>query len=346
MRSSLHYILLALLTFFVWFAFITRPGINGYPPAMFGEMVYGTAHKPYVYRALIPGMIRVITALIPPHIRSLMTYSEVRILNWETNLLPEYLVASVIFCALLVGFYFAMKYFFRGIFQTSNNIEYVVSLMALAGLPTFFRYYNYIYDFATLFLFTLGLGFMVHRNWRMFLLVYLLACLNKETTILLTLVFTFYFFRRWTLINKRKFIQLSLFQLAIFLSTRLGMMWIFRNNLGSPLEFHLLDHNIHLFSHPYSLTGSLMEIGLLIFCAYKWAEKPPFLKHGAVILIPLLGATLFWGFFDELRDFYEAYPIIVLLIFDTVGKLFRLKFVSLPAPSRIPAWHEFARSDR
>jgi hypothetical protein len=54
----------------VFVRFIVAPGIDGYPPAMFTDMVYGTAYRPYVTRALMPVLIRAATALIPPAIQA------------------------------------------------------------------------------------------------------------------------------------------------------------------------------------------------------------------------------------------------------------------------------------
>ncbi len=35
-----------LISLIVFSVFVSRPGINGYERAMFGEVVYGTAYKP------------------------------------------------------------------------------------------------------------------------------------------------------------------------------------------------------------------------------------------------------------------------------------------------------------
>jgi hypothetical protein len=40
------------------------------------------------------------------------------------------------------------------------------------------------------------------------------------------------------------------------------------------------------------------------------------------MLAPLLGLTLFLGFIDEWRDYFEVYPVLVLLAAHTVGRLF------------------------
>jgi hypothetical protein len=63
----------------------------------------------------------------------------------------------------------------------------------------------------------------------------------------------------------------------------------------------------------------LLIIFLSIFS--RWDEKPKFLKDALWIGIPLLILTLLFGFFDELRDYYEVLPIIILLISFNIAKI-------------------------
>lgn len=332
----------ALLTSLVFLIFVTKPGINGYYPAMFKDMVYGTAFKPFVYRTLLPSTVRLITSSIPPNIRESLSQSTFFIPDWEPALSTEYLVASILMCASLVGFSFAIRYLFYGIYHAQAVFIDLVSLAAVVGLPPFFRYYSYLYDFPTLFLFTLGLGLMVRHKWRQFLILFSIACLNKETTILLTMVFAIYFWGRRDLIERKLFIQLLLWQSGIFLLIRAGIFWVFRNNPGSALEFHFFDHNLNLLLQPYSFSTLLIGLGLTMLAIYKWSEKPAFLKSGMYILIPLLISGLFFGYFDELRAYYEAYPILLLLISHSVGDIVGLKIVAFPSmrPSLLYVPHD------
>ena len=75
--------------------------------------------------------------------------------------------------------------------------------------------------------------------------------------------------------------------------------------------------------------------------SYKWKEKPAFLKAALCIAVPLFGTTLFFGFLDELRDYYEIYPILVLLIAHSIGNLLGLK-ISLvpPMKTELVGFHE------
>jgi len=70
--------------YFFWFAaiivsayvlivFVKTPGINGYERAMFPEMIYGTAWKPFVYRTLLPSAVRITGEIVPEEVRKSLT---------------------------------------------------------------------------------------------------------------------------------------------------------------------------------------------------------------------------------------------------------------------------------
>jgi hypothetical protein len=68
---------------------------------------------------------------------------------------------------------------------------------------------------------------------------------------------------------------------------------------------------------------------LWLLTAYDWARKPAFLRKGLLItLIPLALLALFFGFIDELRDYYEAFPFLFLLWLPTIVGVFG------PSPGR------------
>ena len=84
---------------------IVDPGINGYDRAMFPDMVYGKAHKPYVYRALVPSTIRALQAVVPQTVRTNLVEAADRNVGivelfdrvgWETDYIVEYGVVVII----------------------------------------------------------------------------------------------------------------------------------------------------------------------------------------------------------------------------------------------------------
>jgi hypothetical protein len=321
--------------------FICRPGINGYSRAMFADMVYGTAWKPFVYRSLLPTTIRLITGVIPAEARARVSRSLGNtaagenlwaILQWEQEYLVEYLIAAVLMYLCLWGFLWALRYLLLGVYDVSAGVQGVFILVALVGLTQFFRYYSYLYDLPNVFLFTLGLALMVRARWRPFLLVYLLACLNKETTILLTMVFVIHFFRPARL-RRPLFGALLLGQLAMFAAVRVLLFAAFRDNPGSLVEFQVPHHNLDLLK-AYPVATVFGWGGLLLLLFYKWSEKPLFLRHSLWIVVPLVVLTFFFGYMDELRDYYEAYPIVLLLALHSVSWIWGFQVTAIERPQR------------
>jgi len=47
-----------------------------------------------------------------------------------------------------------------------------------------------------------------------------------------------------------------------------------------------------------------------------------------VIAIPLFVLTLFLGYLDELRDYYELFPVVTILIFHSIAEILNIKIIS------------------
>lgn len=327
-------IVVLILAALVFYIFLRDPGINDYYRAMFADMVYGRAYKPFVARVLLPAATRLITSTIPDRARSslcswaasnsfVQRVFEKR--KWELEYFVEYCIAAVLMYASLVGFVFAFRHCFRGVYDAPGRFLDAITLIALLSLPVCFRYYSYLYDFPVLLLFTLGLGLMVRSKWSLYLIVFLFAVINKETAILLSFVFVIHHLsdRR---MPRLFFWRLLAIQMAIFVAVRAVISFVFRNNPGTFLEFHLFDHNIRLL-RPYPLATVLSWFIVVFFVFYRWNEKPLFLRYAIWIAVPLVGMTVFFGFLDELRGYYELYPIVILLFAHTLAVILEIPLV-------------------
>jgi hypothetical protein len=336
--NRLSYFILALcVTTLVFFVFLQVSNVNQHPDARFSDMVYGKAHKPFVYRILLPVTIRLTTSIIPPQTRAFLS-REVGEIQFAQKVLSkfhtqrEYLVEAGIALTLLylslLGFVFALRYLLTGVFRAPPFFADMVPLLATLGLVPFFTH-GYLYDPSVLFFFTLELGLLVRDKWRAFLLIFPFACLNKETSILLTLVFAVHFYK-----NKRidwmPFIKALLFQVAFFVMIKLALSWVFKDNPGTVMAFHLPRHLRVYRQYPLltlSYTLVLLFIAVLMF--YKREEKPEFLLYGTLMIIPLYILYLLGGWPYEIRVFYEVYPIVLLLSAHTIGCALGMKVVRL-----------------
>lgn len=303
-----------------------RVGINGNPPTMFRDMVDGTAHKPFVYRALAPAVIRVIERAIPDtiqsRIRDVALHGSVSALfeyyHWEQKDAVAYVVTAGLLYLCLCLFVHAFGMLARTQYHLPVWFLRALSVVALAGLPCFFRYYSYLYDFPHLMLFCYALALMYREKWYYYFGLFFLTCLSKETAVLLPMVYILYFRSEW---------RTAFFKLAvgihglIFVGVKLGLFLAFRENPGGSLEFHL-GHNLTLL--PYSFAQLGMWVFMVVLCAWRWYEKPIFLRDAVWMLLPLFGLTFWFGLLDEYRDYYEVYPVILLLMVPAVAEFLRV----------------------
>jgi hypothetical protein len=327
----------AVVSLFVLAIFLHEPGINHYSPSSFERMVSGTAQRPFVYRALVPVMVRTATAAIPmstrerlvkaaqeqPALRAVCTFCD----KIPAERFPEFVVAVVVMYASLVGFALALRRLFERLFRAPDGFRDKVPLLALLLLPPFFCYTSFIYDFPALLFFTLALDLMARARWGAYLSIFVLSCFNKETTILLAVVFAIQFLRGSSL-GRAAFYGLLAAQLIAYVGIKTGLSWIYRENPGAMVEYHL-DHNFALL-RPYPLSTAAAWLGVVLLVIHRWSDKPVFMRRGLWILAPLVGLTLFLGYLDELRDYYEAFPIVVLMMSHSVARLAGIEVSAAP----------------
>jgi hypothetical protein len=311
-----------LISIWIVLIFFHSPGVNGYDRAEFHDMVAGTAYRPFVTRALMPWAIRAFVAATPEKVKNAIEHNALtdrlkqtsfvsRELQW-TPYCYEYLVAFFLSVFCLVAFSHVCASLWQFFFTPARPYAEVCSIVALLGLPPFFKYYSYIYDFPSLFLYTLCLYLMAKRKWWVYFPVFVLACISKETAALLPFVFAFYYIahhrddraRYWSILTGQVL-------LAVFI--RGVIAYVYRDNPGAAVEFHFIDHNSALLASPYSVQTLATYVLLFAAVMYQWRTKPWFLRAAVSMLVPLLVSCLFFGFLDELRDYYEIYAAALML---------------------------------
>jgi len=299
------------------------------PLLCFHTMVTGQAPCPFVRRQLLPPTIRGINSALPgPWRQSLtrMAQENQRLAGIfarnpiDPEYFSEYIIAAVLLLACLVGFAYAIRLLFLRLYSGSALAADLLPVFALLWLPITFREANlaYLYDFPTLLLFTLSLYLISSQNWSIFYLVFALGCLNKETFILITLIFAWHYLGQ---MRRTKLLGHLATQVAIFAVIQGTLYWSFQHNPGGQLETHLLGHNLYVFRHlPYDIISVLAVFVLLGGLFYDWQHKPRLLKCGLGVLVLVLPLVVVFAWIDELRAYYEFFPVIMLLLFHTFSK--------------------------
>ena len=190
-------------------------------------------------------------------------------------------------------------------------LKAVVAVMVFCGL--FFRFCQ-VYDLPTAIAFALGLAFMARGMWREYIWVFILGCVNRETTALLTLVFAVYFFRR---MGRGVWLGGIALQALIWVMVRIQVLIIFAGNDGSAFWFRPLENVEAFILSPWLSAVHLIGFTLVIWrCLQHWHQKPPLLRTAFAVLMPVsLGLYLVLGNAFELRVFAEVFPVVWCLAF-------------------------------
>jgi hypothetical protein len=333
---------------FTFLAFIQNPGNpDSFEKARLPELVAGTAHRPFVYRAVLPVTVRAILAVVPEGAEARLEawageYRPLHALLEATPAADEqhpamYLIAYALEWACLIGFALVLRAAIVHFYGAGPWSALLLPAGALLCLPVFYRYVSYDYDFPQLFLFSLGLLMLARQEWKWFYPVLVLGAFSKETTVLLVLIHVLGHAGR---MPRRELAIHALVQLAIVVGARCLLQFaIFGDNPGVPAEKWWV-RNWEMVSDPgrwgflffhFAWVGrtalvvptnyNVLFLLLLPLVLWGWSAKPMLLRRGLWI-IPVLGVLTFvMGYFDEMRDYYEAYPVVYLLISGTVCSL-------------------------
>lgn len=326
LRTSLYFIAAGL----VYYLFINYNGFyTTSGPANFYQMISGEAHRPFVYRTLVPSTIKIISDNTPVSLKD-------RVENyffqkqWFDKLLKISDVSFELILAILLtlGCFIAFPFLLRMLLGKVLDLpSFTLDFMPLVGiilLPTFFLYNHYIYDPATLVLFTSAFIAIFSSRWKLYYFILPLAVINKETSILLLGVFFFYAFKKMS--NTKLILHLSA-QFLLWFSLKFLISMHYSNNPGSFVEFHLFDHNLILYKHILPLIYFIVVVLLFSYYIFNdWNLKPKFIRFSFLLIIFCQGGlALFLGWIDELRGYYEAYPLAIILMAPTINKIFTFK---------------------
>jgi hypothetical protein len=313
----------------VLIATITSRAFHNHSRVTLHNMVYGTAHRPFVYRALVPLTIRVLATYTPETIRSKIEHQwqetdRFRNLTMANGFAQgnevEYVYMLIILYFSLIGIALVMRRMLFLFYPRSTLFADFAPVILLLILPIFISYF--LYDFPNLFLFSLCMLLLFEKKWVYLYLLFPAACLCKETALLIPLTLA---------ITQGK----QAFRIAMFSRfTVLCLIWfgvmilthnIYADNPGSTLEFHLLNYNLPALVSPKSWFQfdpfflprgfNIVLLALLIgLAAYGWKHKPLLLKKAVWIAVPIFCLSLFYGVIDEMRVYYEvlavAFPLM------------------------------------
>jgi hypothetical protein len=206
---------------------------------------------------------------------------------------------------------------------------------ALLVLPLSFSRGGYVYDFPELLLVTTAIGLLLERRWLSYYACFTLACLNKETAILLVV---YCMALHWERMPRRGLLTHAGAHAMLGLPILAWQRFTFAPNPGANAEFQLWENVRFLLSpepwtrfwDPYGpllpFPGPLNVVSIVLFTAAVflfWREKARRLRGAFVamtsVLVPLL---ILYGTLDEVRNLSLVFPVAYLLACDTTARLY------------------------
>lgn len=322
-KAGTHYsklvfaVLVVLNSAWILYVYLSLTHLGTFGPAKLSGALEGTIERPYVYRVLVPFLAKVLSPFVSSSLTEKLSSAPLPIkIAFEALSDGGYAreasaIFVIMFCS-LIGLAYAQKKFIKQLGMQSNEQVILPLLTQLCILPLsiFFAYY---YDLPQVFLITLGLGFLQECDWKNYLITLALASLNKETSVVLILVFLIYYLPR---LPRKTFVLLLISQTVIYAIIRFGLIYVYRNNPGATVYFTLKNHYEQYLGYPPSLIFTLIFFLVFGFLILRdWKRKHAFLRASSVMIVFILILFFTSGMPVEFRVFLDALPIIVLLIY-------------------------------
>lgn len=291
--------------------------------------------RPYAYRQLITEIANSISYLLPEGVWHALEIA----LQWvrdssfgqrliatryplsslplplqNDHLVDTFILMLVIYAA-LIAFLWALYKTARSLFPDSYAYAYCAPLLALLLLPVTAVKYGYSYDFAELFFSTYCFYLLYQRRWLPYLVWFALATFNKGTNIFIVVFFVMYFYSR---LPWRTYLQLLAAQILLWGSITLLITSIFADREGV-----MFTHAVYVWSNlfytwGYGYYGVLAVLASVILIVSHWQEKPEFLRVSVGMVLANFVVFFVICIFDEARDMYWSYPVLLLLASHTL----------------------------
>jgi hypothetical protein len=284
-----------------WSGQLTDQGL-----APFSRMIDGTAARPFVHRLLLPSVARGLRALLPGSPRHAPAHA------------AEVALALLLVFVCFLAFAFVLRRLLDACYAAPDGVRRWAPAVALLALPAFFLPSSVqLYDPATLLLTALGMLLILERRRTGYYAVFVLACLNRETAILLTGLFLLWECRH---LRRSRLAWHIVAQVILWGGVQAAIRALHTGNPGHEAQL-LFPHNLRLLITPRAAIPfwGLLALSLALVVP-GWKRAPRFLRQALlVMLVPVAVGTLLAGLPTEMRDYLEAYPALVLLALPTAA---------------------------
>lgn len=217
-----------------------------------------------------------------------------------------------------IGFYLALRELWFTLYRYDETEE-IIPVMAVFVGTLLFGYNRLPYDLTTAFLFTLAFLYIFRADKVKYLVVFTLACLNRETAFLLILfyaVLSLIFFIGYKQLSYRYTLTMLLLQVYIYTLITYCLHLAFQYNAGSTLWVEPWQ-NLMRFANNLLLTLLHLSVtGVILWMVFRdWKYKSTYLKLAFWVIAPVMVLMyIVCGQNYEVRVFWEIYPVVGLLM--------------------------------
>jgi hypothetical protein len=316
----------------------------------FSKMLDGSADRPYVYRQLVPIIANYAASLVSPEEQSALValyldpyhlkqlyfekskyHMKDTIEVWTPGYAIKYHMVYFILFLSLLGTLYCLRALIPTVSANENPLTPFVPVLFILLLPLSFMHGNYYYDFVEILLLSLLLLTAIKGYYAWWMLLLPLAVLNKESNILVPVLYAAVMIGNCSRWRSRIYIAIGFIvsvAVYIFIKHKFsqnpggGVMWQFGKNIGFWLnpESYLLWHDFYapmiLFPRGFNIILLAVLAGLLF---WQWGNKPLFTKRLFIVAM-LINIPLFLLFCwqDEMRNLSFLYLPVYLLIVHTL----------------------------
>ncbi len=332
------------LSFVVSLWLLHGAGFNTFAPAGIDGLIDGGATRPYSARLLVPWIARAALSPLPveerlqridrwalrhPALEHWLAYFKV-----SRRHAFDLLAAALVDALALAGFMWSVRRLLEAFYDTSIWVARLGPVVAILLLPLFFGAgAHFVYDPPALFFAAAAL--LAMRLGRVHALTVLLALgtLNKETMALVLLAYLLPRFResmgeRWRFhLAVQSLVVVAARGLAVALSSPASAEAATNNYLRNYFIENLAGFARDPFLLSYSRTAALIFFVLLVFAGL--GRKPALLRQAFPIVLPFLALAAWGSLWGEIRVFYELYPLVFLMGYQSC-----VEWIGLPIVNR------------
>lgn len=279
-----------------------------------------TAHRPFMFRVLVPRSIRLLKATIPdaavkPIADRVMNHLLPRSLEDPVDKVAHFYLSAIL-CLSLLGYALVGARLYLRLLPPVPYPEVFAVGFLLLLVPFTAGITCHLYDFTLLLLMAALLYAIATHQHALYLILFTVSCFNKETTLFASVAYTCYFADRmpW-----KAFIPMVLAQGLIFVLIYFSLHRYYAGNGGTNLEFWLAEQLKFLGRR--SFADYLSWLGGVLLVAFHWPDKPLMMRRSMWMVVPNVCLVATSAFPGEVRNLYESLPLLSLFVLHNIREL-------------------------